>query len=127
MFDYRFYQLSPQMVAQSLLVPGPFVFIEPAGAEFLFIVSLETVEPHAEHPGLLIVIAQYIFQEHIQLSQFVLGQVCMGTAVHRFGEVVWAEGMAGEHDCTNILFFGYFQEIIALNAHDIEHDQIVGF
>ena len=54
------------------LIPRAFVFVEPTGSEFVFIITLEAVKPLAQHPLIFTAILKYVGQEYIDFKQPIL-------------------------------------------------------
>jgi hypothetical protein len=50
-------------------MPRAFVFVEPTGSEFVFIVTLEAAKPLAQRPPVFAAILKYICQEYIDLKE----------------------------------------------------------
>ncbi len=56
-------------------MPCAFVFVEPTGSEFVFIVILEAAKPLAEQPPIFKAIFKYVGQEYIDFKQPIL-KIC---------------------------------------------------
>jgi hypothetical protein len=49
-------------------MPRAFVFVEPTGSEFVFIVTLEAAKPFAQRPPLYTAILKYVRQGYIDFK-----------------------------------------------------------
>jgi hypothetical protein len=49
-------------------MPRAFVFVEPTGPEFVFIVTLEAAKPLAQQPSFFTAILKYVRQEYIDFK-----------------------------------------------------------
>jgi len=55
-------------------MPCAFIFVDPTGSEFVFIVILEAAKPLAEQPPIFKAIFKYVGQEYIDFKQPILNR-----------------------------------------------------